>query len=226
MYKYLLFDADNTLLDFNKGERCALEKVLADSPLTFSDEVYKSYHKINDDLWKKLERGEIERSRLRQARFEQLFDLYGFNGSDFGKSIDDMFLLAMSEQAYVFDGVYDVLDSLSSDYELYLVTNASVSVQRKRLEKTFFDKYFKKYYISEEIGAHKPQKAFFNAVINDIGDENRRNYLVIGDSLTSDIKGANLSGLDSCFYNPDNVVCTDILPTYTIDNICDLLEIL
>lgn len=226
MYKYLLFDADNTLLDFNKGERCALEKVLADSPLAFSDEVYKSYHRINDDLWKKLERGEIERSRLRQERFEQLFDLYGFRGSDFGKTIDDSFLLAMSEQAFIIDGVYDVLDKLSCDYELYLVTNASVAVQRKRLAKTKFDKYFKKYYISEEIGAHKPQKAFFDSVINDIGDGNRKNYLVIGDSLTSDIKGANLSNLDSCFYNPGNIVCTDILPTYTINAICDLLEIL
>lgn len=226
MYKYLLFDADNTLLDFNKGERRALEMVLADSPLAFSDDVYNVYHKINDDLWKKLEKGEIERYRLREARFEQLFGLYGFNGSDYGKSIDEKFLLAMAEQAFVIDGVYDVLKKLSLTYQIYLVTNASVSVQRKRLAKTEFDKYFKKYYISEEIGAHKPQKAFFDAVVHDIGDENRKNYLVIGDSLTSDINGAIVSGLDCCFYNPENVDYSGYHPTYCINKISDLLEFL
>lgn len=226
MYKYLLFDADNTLLDFNKGEKKALETVLSDSPLAFTEEVYDVYHKINDNLWKMLERGEIERARLREARFEQLFDLYGYNGTDYGKVIDSKFLVAMSEQAYVIDGVYDVLESLSSKYDLYLVTNASVSVQRKRLSKTNFHKYFKKYYISEEIGAHKPQKEFFEKVINDIGDINKSNYLVIGDSLTSDISGAVVSGLDSCFYNPDNMDYSLISPTYVIENICDLLDFL
>ena len=226
MYKYLLFDADNTLLDFNKGERCALNKVLADSPLDFSDEVYEVYHKINDDLWKKLEKGEIERSKLRVVRFEQLFDVYGFDGKEYGEIIDSRFLAAMSEQAYIIDGVYDVLDHLCSKYKLYLITNASVSVQKKRIAKTSFDKYFNKYYISEEIGAYKPQIEFFDAVINDIGDFNRKNYLVIGDSLSSDIKGAVSSGLDCCFYNPTNMSVTDIKPTYDINDICELLEIL
>jgi len=226
MYKYLLFDADNTLLDFNKGERCALMEVLTDSPLAFSDEVYEVYHKINDDLWKKLEMGEIERSRLRVARFEQLFEHYGFNDDICGEMIDSKFLSVMSEQAYIIDGVYEVLEELSSKYELYLVTNASVAIQKKRLSKTEFDKYFKKYYISEEIGAHKPQKEFFEAVINDIGDPDRSRYLVIGDSLTSDIKGAVDSGLRCCFYNPEGIEVSEIIPDYVIDDIRDLLKIL
>ncbi len=226
MYKYLLFDADNTLLDFNKGERCALEEVLTDSPLEFNDEVFQIYHKINDNLWKLLEDGKIERKRLRTYRFELLFDHFCVDGTQFCKDVDDKFLLAMSHQAYVFDGVYEVLEKLSAKYELYLVTNASLAVQRKRLSQTKFDRYIKKYYISEEVGYHKPQKEFFDAVLNDIGDTNRENYLVIGDSLSSDIRGAVNSNIDSCFCNFDNMDIIDLEPTYVINNIYDLLEIL
>lgn len=226
MYKHLLFDADNTLLDFNKGERCALMEVLTDSPLKFDDEVYEIYHKINDDLWKKLERGLIERERLRVYRFELLFERYGVDGTEFCKTVDERFLSAMSHQAFVIDGVYEVLEKLKCKYDLYLVTNASIAVQPKRLAKTDFDKYFKKYYISEAIGFNKPQKEFFDAVINDIGDHNRENYLVIGDSLTSDIKGAINSDIDSCYCNFEHKESSDIQPTFTIGNIRELLEIL
>lgn len=225
MYKHLLFDADNTLLDFNEGERCALRGALSSSPLEFSEDVYKRYHEINDGLWKKLELGEVDRVRLRTLRFEILFEEYGFNGSDYGQFMDDIYINEISKQSQLIDGAEDVVRSLAEKYELYIVTNASVYVQRKRLAKTFFSECFKKYYISEEIGATKPQKEFFDKVIADIGDD-RSSYLVIGDSLSSDIKGAMVSGLDSCYIDRCGRGAEGYTPKYIIRDLRELLDIL
>ena len=223
MYKYLLFDADNTLLNFNEGEKCALREVLNNTPLEFSDEVYETYHKINDDLWKRLELGGITRSELKKRRFQILFNHYGYNSDQYIEYIDSHYLVCMSKQSQIIDGALEVLEYLHNDYELYLATNATASVQRKRLSKTPFDRYFRKYYISEEIGVNKPEKAFFDRIVDDIGDDNRENYLVIGDSLSSDIKGAILSNIDSCYFDPNFNGYKDIKPTYTIHSLKELL---
>ncbi len=132
----------------------------------------------------------------------------------------------MTRQSQLIEGAIDVIQKLSQKYKLYLITNASVAVQRKRLAQTPFDNYFEKYYISEEVGFHKPQKAFFDAVIDSIGDADRKNYLVIGDSLSSDIKGASDSALDSCYYDPEYKGYSDVVPTYTVHRLCELLTLL
>lgn len=225
MYKYILFDVDNTLLDFNKGERCALESVLAHFPLEFSDAVYQRYHKINDDLWKLLEVGKIEKPRLRELRFEMLFDEFGFNGKEFASDVSARFLVAMMEQAQLMDGAVEVLEALYKKYDLYIITNASAATQKKRLSKTPFDKYFKKYFISDDMGVHKPQKEFFERVVEEIGSFDHGDYLVVGDSLTSDIKGAVDFGIDSCYFDPHGIGAEGISPTYTIRKLTDLLKI-
>lgn len=226
MYKYLLFDVDNTLLDFNLGERCALESVLAHYPLSFTDEVYQRYHKINDDLWKLLEKGGIEKSRLRVVRFETLFNEFGFAGAEIAKDISVEFMEEMTEQAQIMDGAIEVLEALYQKYELCIITNASAQTQQKRLGKTPFHKYFKKYFISDDMGVHKPQREFFEKVVADIGSSNLSEYLVIGDSLTSDIKGAVDFGIDSCYFDRNCVGSGELSPTYTINRLTDLLNIL
>ena len=225
MYRHLLFDADNTLLDFNEGERCALREALSDSPLEFSDEVYRKYHLINDSLWKDLELGKIQRDRLRVLRFEYLFNDFGLDGTLYAPKMDEIFLERMRYQSQLFDGVEDVLKYLFERYSLYIVTNASVKVQRFRLSRTCFHKYFKKYYISEEIGAHKPQKEFFDKVVIDINDD-ISSFLVIGDSLSSDIKGAEISGIDSCYLDHLGKGAGSYNPKYIINDSRDLINIL
>ena len=225
MYKHLLFDADNTLLDFNAGERCALQGALNSSPLEFSEEVYKCYHEINASLWKDLERGEIERKQLRILRFERLFDEFGLDGSVYSHDIDGIYLEQMKNQAQVFDGVWEVLDYLHVKYKMHIITNASVRVQKNRLTNAGFHKYFEKYYISEEIGTDKPGKDFFDHVVSDIGDD-LCSYLVIGDSLSSDIKGAIISGIDSCYLDHSGKGAHPFTPQYIIRDIRELIEIL
>ena len=157
--------------------------------------------------------------------FEYLFNEFGIDGSVYAEKMDEVYLERMRCQSQLFDGVEDVLKYLSQKYSLYIITNASVRVQRHRLAGTCFDKYFKKYYISEEIGAHKPQKEFFNKVISDINDD-ISSFLVIGDSLSSDIKGAQMSGIDSCYLDHSGSGAGIYNPKYIINNIRDIMNIL
>lgn len=224
MYKYLLFDADNTLLDFNKSESAALELALKDFPLAFSDKVWETYHLINDGEWKRLEKGETTRDRLKIERYEKLFDYFGLDGVKYGKEIAPKYERILGEMAFVIDGVFDLLANLSGDFDLYLITNGTLSVQKSRLEKSGIMQYMKYAFISEEIGASKPDPAFFDSVISYVGDTDLSKYLVIGDSLTSDIAGAVNYGIDSVYYTSDKNAKSDA--NFVIGDLKELYEIL
>lgn len=222
MYKYLLFDADNTLLDFNASEAQALKETLSLCPLGFTDEVHKRYHIINDLLWKKLERGETTRDKLRIERFVQLYNEFGMDGELYGKSTADIYAEKLSGQGILVDGAINVLSALSKKYDCYIVTNGTYEIQVKRLSKTPIESYVKYSFISEKIGYTKPDKVFFDKVVEYIGDSDRSKYLVIGDSLSSDIAGAINAGMDSVLISEE----ISDMPTYCIKEIRELFSIL
>lgn len=222
MYKYLLFDADNTLLDFNASEEQALKETLSMFPLEFTKEVYKRYHDINDHLWKRLERGETTREKLRIDRFVQLYDEFGMNGELHGKDTADIYAEKLSGQGIMIDGALEVLSALSEKYSCYIITNGTYEIQIKRLSKTPVEKYVKYSFISEKMGCAKPDKVFFDKVVEYIDDSDLSKYLVIGDSLTSDIKGAVNSGIDSVLISKER----SDMPTYCIKEIRELFSIL
>ena len=199
-YKYLLFDADNTLFDFDRCEREAVKLALDGSSVCFSDGVYDAYHKINDDLWKALERGEIERDVLKVERFRLLFEKYGVKGDEY-RRVASLYEKRLAEQSFEIEGVNELLGRLARDYSIYVITNGLTSVQRGRFQRSRLSEYFTSVFISEEIGVAKPSREFFDHALSFIGDPDRSKYLVIGDSLTSDIDGAINSGIECCWYN-------------------------
>lgn len=222
MYKYLLFDADNTLLDFDRAERQALLETLSLSVLKFTDEVHERYHIINDNEWKKLERGETTKERLRTERFSKLFDEFGFDGNLYSKEIADIYTTNLSRQGQLMDSAEKVLDCFSKKYSCYIVTNGIAEIQKSRIAATTLGKYIKHSFVSQELGCEKPSLAFFEKVFSHIGDDDRSGYLVIGDSLTSDIAGAINAGIDSVLISKEH----SALPTYCIKNLEELYSIL
>jgi len=222
MYKYLLFDADNTLLDFDAAEAQALRETLSLCPLGFSDEIHRRYHDINDQQWKKLERGETTREKLRIDRFALLYDEFGMDGELYSRETAYLYTERLSQQGQLIDGAEDVLSELSKRYECYIVTNGITEVQRSRMAKTPLEKYIKHSFISQEMGCAKPSPVFFEKVIEYIGDSDKSSYLVIGDSLTSDISGAHNFGIDSVYLSEKE----SDMPTYRINNLYELYSIL
>ena len=222
-YKYLLFDADNTLFDFDRSEKQALAETFAGFGAAISEAEIEAYHRINDALWKKLERGETTREKLKVQRFAEFIEYLGASEID-AFAAAAAYVERLSEQCFLIDGALGLCEHLSRKYPLYLITNGITTVQKKRFAKSPIKKFFKNVYISEEMGATKPDERYFRLVAGDIGDGDPENYLVIGDSLSSDIQGAVNFGCDSVWIAPEGK--TDPRPTYTVRGFSEIYEIL
>jgi len=230
-YKFLLFDADGTLFDFNKNEFLALRASFSDCGMTVSDEeyatIYPAYHKINDDLWKDLELGRVTKAQLLRLRFERLFERFSLGEvpSDF----NDRYIYNLSQGAYLFDGALDICKRLSEIGGIYMciVTNGVEAVQVNRYAQSGLAPYFDGIFISEKVGVPKPKKEFFDHVFSAIPNFEPARALIIGDSLTSDIKGGINAGIDSCWLDLEGTADNpDIVPTYKIDNLEKIFDLI
>lgn len=223
-YKVLLIDLDDTLLDFQKSEEYAIRKTMETLKINPTDELVSVYKQINQKYWKMFERKEISRDDLLKARFKEFCELLNLQNKDYA-IINDTYFNNLSTMPFEIEGAYDFLEKLSQYYDIYVITNGVKKVQEKRLSLVNIGKFFKKIYISEEIGYHKPQLEYFNYVLNDLYITNKNEVLIIGDSLSSDIQGGINSDIDTMWYNPKNKK-TDVKYTYMINNYDDFFRII
>ncbi len=226
MYKYLLFDLDDTLLDFRGSEKQALRKVLKKHNLDSSDETIQLYSDINDSFWKRFEKGEITRADIFEGRFIELSKQLGVEFDTY--AVSHGYFKELSFCGLTFPYATALLDILSKKgYELVAVTNGSLLPQTGRIVASGIAGFFKGgIYISEVIGHQKPQKEYFDFVLNAIGNPPKNEILLLGDSLSGDIKGAIGMGLDNCFVNlRGQVLPQDINPTYTVTALEDIISV-
>ena len=223
-YEFLLLDADETLFDFTRCEREALCDALREVGIEPNEELIATYSRINDGYWKMLERGEIEKSELRIARFEAFCRHYGFTVDVPRLALG--YTDALSTKGFLIPGATEVCRKLSKHCKLYIVTNGIATVQRGRFEPSPLRELMQDIFISEEIGAEKPHTAYFDAVAERIPGFDRKKALVVGDSLSSDMRGGLLAGIDTCWFNPKGKPKpTDMLITYVIRTLEELLPL-
>lgn len=199
-YPYLLFDADNTLFDFDRANRIAFETACASAGLTYSDELLRRYEVHNNACWGMFDRGEASKDFIVIERFRRFFAELGVDASP--EAANEAHLATLATCSFPAPHAVEVCERLSQTHRLFLVTNAVASVQRGRLAKAEIRPYIEAAFISEEAGAQKPTTAYFDYVFAHIDGITRDNCLVIGDSLSSDIQGANNYDLPCCWYNP------------------------
>lgn len=199
-YKTILFDADGTLLDFERSEREALFDTMEKHGVEPCEEKRATYSRINESLWKMLERGEIEKSVLLYRRFELFLETLGMSGD--AKKMAQDYMDTLSTKGYVLDGAEQMCSYLAERADLYIVTNGVEFIQRGRYARCGIDKYFKGLFISGVIGAEKPKPEYFEYVSAHIDGFEKESTLIVGDSLTSDIRGGINYGIDTCWYNP------------------------
>jgi YjjG family noncanonical pyrimidine nucleotidase len=205
----LLFDLDQTLLDFHASEKLALKDVLEAQGLEFSQQRYDAFKQINKSLWLEFEKGEITKLQLFETRFRRLFELCGCDveSMDLAK-INSDFIDAMAKSGVLMDGALELLERLTkdiADVRIYIVTNGVTRNALGRIASTGLDRFISEVFVSEEIGAAKPAREYFDAVVNAVGGD-RESFLVIGDSLTSDMLGAKNAGLYSVWTMPQGDV--------------------
>lgn len=218
-YTTLLFDADDTLLDFRKDEKQALEKTMKHYGVPITEENIKIYSDINQGMWKQLERGEITKPELKRTRFKKFFEAIGFECDEEPLTVNEHYLSLLGEGGNTLEGAVDTVKKLYEDgYELYIITNGIAATQAKRLNRSGLLPYINEVFVSETIGYQKPRKEYFDAVLNNIKEKDKEKILVIGDSLTSDIQGAMNASLPCCWLNR---YCKELPDEYKVDYVIE-----
>lgn len=225
-YEVIIFDADETLFDFRKSEREALKNTMVQFDIDYDENYHlKVYKDINTVIWKEFEDGLIIQKDLNIERFKRLLNKLDvkFDETEFAKA----YVNHLSCASFLYDDSIDLIESLHKNYKIIIITNGLKDVQDNRIRKSIIGKYFEDVVVSEEVEISKPDPKIFEHALNNIKHTDKSKVLMVGDSLTSDIQGGINFGIDTCWFNSNNIIKkTAIEPTYEISNLMALKNIL
>ena len=225
MIKNVLLDLDDTIFDFHKAEKIALSKTLLSMGVEPTDAVTARYSEINASFWRRLELRELSREEVLVGRFRVLFEEIQVKADALWarKSYEKNLSLGH----YFIDGAMELLSSLFGKYKLFLASNGTAAVQIPRIESSPIEKFFDGIFISELVGFDKPDERFFERIFASIEGFSRDETIIVGDSLSSDIKGGKNAGIKTCLFNPRGKnISGEILPDYEIRTLSELPTLL
>jgi 2-haloacid dehalogenase len=221
-YETLLFDLDHTLLDSDASEVAAYAHTMATIGLDDPDHHFDRYVTINREMWRAVEAGTMQPGEVRFRRFEQFTSEIGIDADPVAMA--EAFVWGLGAHGELYDGARDLLDALHGTVRMAMVTNGLSEVQRARIERLDLGRYFDAVVISSEVGVTKPRGAIFDIAFDQLGSPPADTALMIGDSLTSDIRGGADYGIATCWFNPHGAAAgPDDVVTHEI---ADLVEIL
>jgi 2-haloacid dehalogenase len=217
-YRTVLFDLDHTLFDFDSAEAAAFAGALDGHVGDSNPSLLERYLAINAELWRRVELGELSPSYVRVARFEQLALAAGIDID--AAAVAERFADGLADHGELYPSARAVLEELAGHVQLAVVTNGLSQVQHRRIERLGIDKYFDAVVVSADVGFAKPAPQIFDIAFEILGNPSRATAVMIGDSLTSDVLGANRAGVAACWYNPRRVpVAADVTIHHEIDSL-------
>ncbi len=227
MIQTVFWDVDETLLDFGAAQRAALITLFSEFGLgPCTDAMVARYDAINHIFWQRLERGEITKLAVLIGRFEQFFGEYGIDPA-VAVPFNDRYQLCLGDTIVHRDDCLRLLDFLKGKVRQYIVSNGTVIAQTKKLDRSGIGKRMDGVFLSEALGAEKPSPAFFDKVFDAIGPVDRREVMIVGDSLTSDMQGGMNAGIVTCWYNPKGAPAPEgYRIDHVIKNLWDILPLL
>lgn len=222
----ILWDVDQTLLDFDMSQEYALCHSFEQFGRRIDEKTVAQYAGINDSYWKRYELGQVTKSELLKGRFTTLFSELGIEDIDV-KAFAAVYQEALGSVFYFRDDAYELLSKLKGRVRQYAVTNGVSATQRNKLRLSGLDQILDDIFVSEEMGVPKPKVQYFEKCFQRIPDFQKNKTLIVGDSLSSDMRGGNDAGIACCWYNPKGIMndmglCID----YEIKNLWELEEIL
>ena len=231
MIRAILWDIDNTLLNFNKAEEAALNNDFAEFHLgELTKEMLEKYVAINRRHWQALERGEMTKPEVTVGRFVEFFTTYGIDTS-IAPAFNERYQVLLGETIVFNDDAYQIVKDLKGKIPQGAATNGTKVAQTGKMKNSGLGDLLDVIYISEEIGAEKPAIEFFDYVMQDLNTRvehlKPEEVLMVGDSLTSDMKGANNAGMIACWYNPNGAICDkDVKIDYEIKDLHEVYNLL
>ena len=240
-YKYIMIDADGTLFDYHRAERESLENTFEYYGIEDKDSYFSSlYRKINHECWDMFEKGELNLEQLRLKRFSDLIEA-GRLGNIDPLEMGRKYLGFLALSAHMLEGASELLEKLNKSFSLLMITNGIKEIQHSRIKEADIGKYFDALVISDEIGYQKPAPEYFDIAMDRIGNPDKSEVIVIGDSLTSDIAGGNRYGLDTCWINfegskpvcphnekvkgSEDCISGDFKPDYEVSSLLQIIDI-
>ena len=228
---HLLIDLDDTLWDFRRNSRIAMQEIYNDYELNKFYDSFESFYSVymakNHQLWEQYSKGEITRDFLSLERFLYPLRIVGNEDVELAKKLGEDFLYRTTMQTNLVDGAIDLLEYLKSKgYILSIISNGFVEVQYTKLSRSGLLPYFDYVFLSEEIGYQKPDIRFFNAVLEKLRI-NPTDCIVIGDNLQTDIEGAQNANIKAIFFanNLENLEI-DISKIIVISSLFQLKKLL
>lgn len=245
MIRVILWDIDNTLLSFSAAEKAALYKEFEEFELgEFNDEMLQCYIEINRKYWQALERGEMTKPEILVGRFEEFFKLYNLPVEK-ASAFNERYQVLLGDTICFHDDAYNIVRGLKGKILQCAASNGTKVAQVKKLKNSGLDQLLELIFISEDVGAEKPAKEFFDKVLSEVsvwlenneakltgvegcqGELKPSEIIIVGDSLTSDILGGNNAGIQTCWYNPKGLPNdTNAKVDYEIKDLHEVLELL
>lgn len=217
-YTYVLLDADGTLFDFERAESHSLEQAFRDLGHTYLPSFLATYKRVNKEMWRRLERGEISSDVMRIERFRMFCD--EARAPIDPHAMSERYLEHLSRADFLLDGALELVKTLAGVARLSIITNGLTEVQRGRFSRSPIRAYLSDVVISDEVGIQKPLRGIFDLALEHLGCGDRSTALMVGDSLSSDIAGGINAGIDTCWYNPAGVVIAgELRPTYVVSRL-------
>ena len=225
MMEFLFLDLDDTILDFRQAEHTAITRTLSAFGIDPTEEITEAYRRINLRCWKELERGTLTRDDLKRVRFEKLFQQFGVEADV--QAVSDAYMEFLGHGHWFLPGAEEAVERLSKKYRLFLASNGTASVQKGRMTSANLYRFFEQCFVSEELGAAKPSKAFFDASFARIEGFDPAKAMMVGDSLSSDILGGINAGIRTCWVNPNHAPADPKIPAdYEIETLSQLEALL
>lgn len=230
MYKNLFFDLDDTLWAFTQNAldtfRELYQRYGYDRFFDSFDTYYALYQKRNLELWGDYSKGVITKEELNRERFLYPLEVAGVeNALSLSRRFAEEFLELIPTKTRVMPHAHEVLQQLSARYNLYILSNGFMELQSHKMRSSGLDRYFKKLVLSDDIGVLKPRPEIFHFAMSATQSQ-LADSLMIGDSWENDIEGARAVGIHQVYYNPSDKTPRPFKPTYRIDDLKDLLQIL
>lgn len=220
-FKWILFDADETLFHFDAYE--GLKLMFSRFGISFSQDDFAHYQLVNKPLWVDYQDGKITAQELQHTRFESWAHKLEVTTAE----LNSAFLTAMADICAPLPGAKELLDFLKGKVQLGIITNGFTELQQIRLERTGLAEHFSTLVISEQVGVAKPDRGIFEHAFIQMGNPDKRDVLMVGDNPHSDILGGNNVGISTCWLNAIGLPTPDgVKPCYQVSSLNELHSML